>query len=175
MEPDNTGILTDSAQFVNLIPECTNISVGYYREHGNDEHQDIDHLYKLCKACISIDWETLPIVRDPNERFDYHKFYEQKEDIFEDTPTYSVENYVYIKRGDQKEIRYISDQWIKIEKEKIKTYIADSWDKYPYIIENILWNGMHCYIKYKESEHDEYIGNRTELSKFIKDFIKTVN
>ena len=47
MEPDNTGILTDSAQFVDLIPECTNISVGYYREHTNEECLDLSYLYKI--------------------------------------------------------------------------------------------------------------------------------
>jgi len=64
MEADNTGVYTDSAEFVDVIPECTNISVGYYREHTNFEHQDIDHLIKLCIAVTKIDWETLPTQRD---------------------------------------------------------------------------------------------------------------
>jgi hypothetical protein len=64
MEPDNTGVYTDSAEFVDVIPECTNISVGYYREHTHFEHQDIDHLIKLCIAVTKINWETLPVKRD---------------------------------------------------------------------------------------------------------------
>jgi hypothetical protein len=62
--PDPTGIFTDSAEFIELIPECTNISVGYYNEHTPSEKQDIDHLEKLCKAVCKIDWETLPINRN---------------------------------------------------------------------------------------------------------------
>ena len=67
MEPDNTGVYTDSAEFVGIIPECTNISVGYYREHTTFEHQDIEHLIKLCIAVTKIDWETLPVKRDKNK------------------------------------------------------------------------------------------------------------
>jgi len=64
MEPDSTGVYTDSAEFTHVIPECTNISVGYYREHTTFEHQDIEHLIKLCIAVTKIDWETLPVNRD---------------------------------------------------------------------------------------------------------------
>jgi hypothetical protein len=64
MRSDNTGVYTDSAEFIDAIPECTNISVGYYREHTNFEHQDIEHLIKLCIAVTKIDWETLPVQRD---------------------------------------------------------------------------------------------------------------
>lgn len=61
---DNTGIYTDSAEFTSVIPECTNISVGYYQEHSTNENQDINHLYKLSQACLKIDWEKLPTKRD---------------------------------------------------------------------------------------------------------------
>lgn len=63
-EIDPTGIYTDSAQFVTIYPECTNISVGYYSEHNYTERQNIKHLDKLAKACCLVDWETLPIERD---------------------------------------------------------------------------------------------------------------
>lgn len=62
--PDPTGIYTDSAQFIDIVPECTNISVGYYNEHSHHETQDIQFLIKLCKTVVKIDWETLPVVRD---------------------------------------------------------------------------------------------------------------
>ena len=60
-KPDPTGIYTDSAQFTALIPECTNISVGYYSEHSHSERQDILHLERLCKSVCLIDWESLPV------------------------------------------------------------------------------------------------------------------
>lgn len=64
---DPTGVYTDSAQFVKIYPECTNISVGYYSEHTFSERQDIEHLTKLAEACTKIDWNTLPVERDPSK------------------------------------------------------------------------------------------------------------
>jgi len=61
---DDTGVYTDSAEFTSLIPECTNISVGYYAEHTVTETQDIDHLYRLAKSCLDVNWENLPTKRD---------------------------------------------------------------------------------------------------------------
>jgi hypothetical protein len=63
---DDGGVYTDSAEFVDLIPECTNVSVGYYKEHTFNESQDIEHLVKLADACLKVDWENLPTKRDPN-------------------------------------------------------------------------------------------------------------
>lgn len=60
---DPTGILTDSFKFINCVPECTNISVGYKNEHTLREEQDITHLEKLAHACIKINWQDLPVNR----------------------------------------------------------------------------------------------------------------
>jgi hypothetical protein len=57
--PDPTGIFTDSAMFMDIIPECTNLSVGYFNEHSESEKQDIVFLEKLCKVCLEVDWESL--------------------------------------------------------------------------------------------------------------------
>ena len=64
---DEGGIYTDSAEFTEIIPECTNLSVGYYKEHTSGEYQDIEHLEKLANACLSVKWETLPIKRDKSK------------------------------------------------------------------------------------------------------------
>jgi hypothetical protein len=63
-ERDDTGVYTDSAEFIDIIPECTNLSVGYYREHTYNESQDIKHLIELANACLKVDWENLPTSRD---------------------------------------------------------------------------------------------------------------
>lgn len=69
---DKNGVLTDSIQFTSIYPECTNISVGYYSEHTFTERQDIDHLEKLAKACLSVNWNELPVDRDPSKvEYDY--------------------------------------------------------------------------------------------------------
>lgn len=63
---DKNGILTDSIQFTSIYPECTNISVGYQKEHTFSESQDIEHLRKLAVACLSVNWNDLPVDRDPS-------------------------------------------------------------------------------------------------------------
>ena len=65
--PCDRGLFTDSANYTHLIPECTNISVGYDSEHRVAEILDIDHLSKLLDACLKVDWESLPTVREPVE------------------------------------------------------------------------------------------------------------
>jgi len=64
---DPTGILTDSVQFIKIYSECTNISVGYRSEHTFSEQQDIEHLTKLAEACLKVDWNSLPVERDPSK------------------------------------------------------------------------------------------------------------
>jgi hypothetical protein len=61
---DNTGLYTDSAQFIDLYPECTNISVGYKNEHTCKETQDLNFLEKFANVAVLIDWENLPTERD---------------------------------------------------------------------------------------------------------------
>jgi hypothetical protein len=61
---DNTGVFTDSANFIDNINECTNISVGYFNEHSKEEYQNVTFLEQLCNACIKVDWTNLTISRN---------------------------------------------------------------------------------------------------------------
>ena len=63
--PDDTGVYTDTAEFTDIIPECTNISVGYYHEHGDREYIDVLHFQALADAVVGFDWDELPTDRDP--------------------------------------------------------------------------------------------------------------
>jgi len=63
--PDDTGVYTDTAEFTDIIPECTNISVGYYSEHGDQENLDIVHFEALSNAVLKVVWDSLPTDRDP--------------------------------------------------------------------------------------------------------------
>jgi hypothetical protein len=65
--PDDTGVYTDTAEFIDFIPECTNISVGYDMEHSERETLDMDHFLQLCKVVPKINWEALPTVRKAGE------------------------------------------------------------------------------------------------------------
>lgn len=60
---DPTGVYTDSASFIEQIPECTNVSVGYNKEHTGDENQNMTYLIKLCEAALKVNWNSLPTVR----------------------------------------------------------------------------------------------------------------
>ena len=69
--PDPTGSFTDTANYTEIIPECTNISVGYMNEHGPDEYLDTNYLFWLAGQVQRVKWEMLPTVRDP-EQVDYY-------------------------------------------------------------------------------------------------------
>jgi hypothetical protein len=57
------GTFTDSANYVDLIPECTNLSVGYDHEHTARETLDTDYLERLIDRLCRVDWESLPVSR----------------------------------------------------------------------------------------------------------------
>lgn len=65
--PDAGGVFTDTANYTDDIPECTNVSIGYEHEHSSDETLDIHYLFALREACLKIDWEALPTKRKPGE------------------------------------------------------------------------------------------------------------
>lgn len=65
--PDPTGTMTDTGRYIKLIPEVTNVSVGYANEHGPRETLDADYLFELCERLVDVDFETLPVVRDPDK------------------------------------------------------------------------------------------------------------
>ena len=79
-KPDDTGSFTDSANFTELVAECTNLSVGYFSQHGPNETQDLQFAADLAKALVEVDWEALPIHREPGEddlfddRWDFSPF-----------------------------------------------------------------------------------------------------
>ena len=65
--PDPTGMGTDSVSFIDRISECTNVSVGYFKEHTNRECQDLEFLETLTKAFLGINFEAIVTKRDYKE------------------------------------------------------------------------------------------------------------
>ena len=60
------GVYTDSAEFVQIIPECTNVGVGYMHEHTPDEVLDLNILSSVLQHVLSPGtFKDLPIERDP--------------------------------------------------------------------------------------------------------------
>ena len=62
---DPTGVLTDTRIYKGVIPECTNLSVGYYSEHTSREQLDFDHIVSLRDQMLKIDASKFVIERDP--------------------------------------------------------------------------------------------------------------
>jgi hypothetical protein len=72
---DDTGLFTDSANYTHLIPECTNLSVGYFNQHTANEYQDTNFLMKLTDACIALDWESLGVYKAVENEMNYYNGY----------------------------------------------------------------------------------------------------
>jgi hypothetical protein len=58
------GYYTDTAVFMDVIPECTNLSAGGFNEHYTSEWVDLNYTYKVYQAALEMDWESLPVVRE---------------------------------------------------------------------------------------------------------------
>ncbi len=61
------GVFTDTASYVDVIPECTNLSVGYEHAHSYRETLDTGHLIALRNAMIALDYDSLVVARNPLE------------------------------------------------------------------------------------------------------------
>ncbi len=130
-EADPTGLYTDSAQFKTFIPECTNISVGYYDQHTMQEKQDIEFLEKVCKASVKIDWDKLIIKRDPDKDNDYgnrsnhHHYYDDGDYNYNSNRGSSSNNSSY------------TQNWGSKHKPKDNSVEVEYWydDKFQYLSE----------------------------------------
>lgn len=76
------GSFTDTANLVDVIPECTNVSVGYYNEHSKNEYLDLAYLKKLAARVCKIDLEALPIVRKCEPEFIFEEQYLTSEEAY---------------------------------------------------------------------------------------------
>lgn len=77
-EPNDGGSFTDSANYTHLIPECTNLSIGYYDQHTMEERQDLSFAAALVTKLISLPFDQLPAERDPkveDEEDDWHNYF----------------------------------------------------------------------------------------------------
>jgi len=63
-----TGSFTDTANYTELVEECTNISVGYYSEHRPTESLDYEYLAQLAVKLMQVDFEALVIKREKGDR-----------------------------------------------------------------------------------------------------------
>jgi hypothetical protein len=62
--PCDTGVFTDTANLIDIVSECTNVSCGYFSQHGDREKQDVEFLQILASRIVAIDWDALPVKRE---------------------------------------------------------------------------------------------------------------
>lgn len=74
-EADDTGVFTDSANYIGLIRECTNLSVGYSRQHTKHETQDTNFPDMLADALCKMDIESIIPTRNCDDPDDIHRSY----------------------------------------------------------------------------------------------------
>lgn len=77
-KPSDDGVFTDTANYTHIVPECCNLSVGYYSQHSSNEKQDVYFADLLLDALLAADWTRLICSRDPAERevelFDWRNY-----------------------------------------------------------------------------------------------------
>jgi hypothetical protein len=67
LKADAYGTYTDSMEYSGIVPECTNISVGYFDQHTAKESQDLEFADMLLEKLIEARWDLLAISRDPSQ------------------------------------------------------------------------------------------------------------
>jgi di/tripeptidase len=98
-KPDDSGIFTDTANYASVIPECSNLSVGYENAHSTRESLNVEFLVWLRSALIKLDSSTLAIVREPEPDFmPWTRWYESANDprdtsVFDTTLHYGRDAY----------------------------------------------------------------------------------
>ena len=63
---DDGGVYTDTYSYIDIISECTNISVGYFSQHTMKERQDILFAETLVQKLMRFDESKLVSKRDPS-------------------------------------------------------------------------------------------------------------
>ena len=48
-----SGIYTDTANMIYVVPECTNLSIGYFDAHGSSENQDVLFLFRIVNFMLA--------------------------------------------------------------------------------------------------------------------------
>ena len=73
-KPSANGMFTDTRNYAALVPECTNISVGYENAHTERELQDLEHAMWLRNQMVQFNSSGLVISRKPVEPYAYQSY-----------------------------------------------------------------------------------------------------
>lgn len=69
--PDSGGTFTDTANYMDAIAECTNLSIGYADEHSARESLDCAYLLDLRDRVLELDGRDLIVERKPGQCDDW--------------------------------------------------------------------------------------------------------
>jgi hypothetical protein len=165
-KPDDNGVYTDSAEFTDIISECTNISVGYYKEHTFAEYQDLEHLQRLALSCLKVDWENLPVDRKLSDFSSY------KEDSYA-----NYNEYRYFSKRKRRKSKYKSkpgkvylDNYGDLFDVTEKIEIDNDCEKYSWILNKFCSDDFTVEELYKIKENYLDVGNRED--KWFFEFLK---
>lgn len=76
-ELDDGGTFTDTANYTDLVGECTNLSVGYLNQHSKTEKQLLAYALAMPELLANVDVGKLEFARQPGEQDpdDYTRYY----------------------------------------------------------------------------------------------------
>lgn len=136
--PDDTGVFTDTANYTDLIPECTNLSCGYYSEHTGKETLDLRHLFAMRDVLVKVEWTSLPVERDPSEV------------EYADMPRWTSEFLL-----DDRPVRTVRDHGLNLynmtRTEMVQMAETDP-DEFVDMVMDELWGGS----QYDDDDYDDY-------------------
>jgi hypothetical protein len=76
------GVYTDTAEYAEIVPECSNLSVGYFNQHMESEWQDLAFASYLRDKMISTSvYEIIEMAsRTPKPRYECYPYYKGQYD-----------------------------------------------------------------------------------------------
>lgn len=121
---DDGGTFTDTANYSELIPECSNLSVGYEGAHSKRETQSVSHALALRAAMLQFDASRLVCERDPSVVDDLWAGWKSGNVALTDGPWDEIEDSVevgdeiWVKRNGEWEV--LDEDW---EEEERSAYL----------------------------------------------------
>jgi hypothetical protein len=158
-EIDKGGIFTDTATYTEVIPECSNLSVGYEHEHTMAETQSISHALALRNAMVRIDLTKLVCKRDPAKReYSYsNRYYDylDRRGSEDETVWFNGRRYKRIADGHLREVKGIHNQYEPLSPrtmiDVVKRYpeeVADLLESFGYDLNTLLLSIEETYGKH---------------------------
>lgn len=123
------GTYTDTAEYTDMIGECTNLSVGYFHAHSRDEFVWLAHVWQLLDSLIHLDQSTLVISRkagdcDPDDIGPWWKQYQtvlHRSDAYDDDGATVIDGTLYDEDG------YCVDEDEDEDKDEDQLYLSPEY------------------------------------------------